>query len=34
LIKEVASLGGSVRGLVPENVYQKLMEKYNINNKK
>ncbi len=34
LIKEVASLGGSVRGLVPDNVYQKLMEKFNINNKK
>jgi pantetheine-phosphate adenylyltransferase len=34
MIKEVASLGGSVRGLVPDNVYQKLMEKYNINNRK
>jgi pantetheine-phosphate adenylyltransferase len=34
LIKEVASLGGSVRGLVPDNVYQRLMEKYNINNKR
>lgn len=34
LIKEVASLGGSVRGLVPDNVYQKLMEKFNINNRK
>ncbi|MBN1363805.1 MAG: pantetheine-phosphate adenylyltransferase [Syntrophaceae bacterium] len=32
LIKEVASLGGSVKGLVPDNVYQKLMEKYNTNN--
>lgn len=32
LIKEVASLGGSVRGLVPENVHQKLMEKFNIKN--
>jgi len=31
LIKEVASLGGSVKGLVPENVHQKLMEKYNTN---
>jgi len=31
LIKEVASLGGSVKGLVPENVHQKLMEKFNIN---
>ena len=31
LIKEVASLGGSVRGLVPENVHQKLLEKYNVN---
>jgi pantetheine-phosphate adenylyltransferase len=29
LIKEVASLGGSVKGLVPDNVYQKLMEKFN-----
>jgi pantetheine-phosphate adenylyltransferase len=34
LIKEVASLGGSVRGLVPDNVYQKLMEKFNNNNRK
>ncbi len=34
LIKEVASLGGSVRGLVPENVYQKLMEKFNKNHKR
>ncbi len=32
LIKEVASLGGSVKGLVPENVNQKLIEKFNINN--
>jgi pantetheine-phosphate adenylyltransferase len=32
LIKEVASLGGSVRGLVPENVHNKLMEKFNIKN--
>ncbi len=31
LIKEVASLGGSVKGLVPDNVYQKLMEKFNMN---
>ena len=29
LIKEVASLGGSVKGLVPENVHQKLLEKFN-----
>ncbi|HQI24588.1 MAG TPA: pantetheine-phosphate adenylyltransferase [Smithella sp.] len=29
LIKEVASLGGSVKGLVPDNVYQRLTEKYN-----
>jgi pantetheine-phosphate adenylyltransferase len=29
LIKEVASLGGTVRTLVPDNVNQKLMEKYN-----
>ncbi|HNY50731.1 MAG TPA: pantetheine-phosphate adenylyltransferase [Smithella sp.] len=28
LIKEVASLGGSVKGLVPDNVHQKLLEKY------
>jgi len=36
LIKEVASLGGTVRGLVPENVHQKLMEKFNtsMNNKR
>ena len=32
LIKEVASLGGSVKTLVPDNVNQKLIEKYNINN--
>lgn len=30
LIKEVASFGGSVKGLVPDNVHQKLIEKYNI----
>ena len=29
LIKEVVSLGGSVRGLVPDNVNQKLIEKFN-----
>jgi pantetheine-phosphate adenylyltransferase len=29
LIKEVASIGGSVKGLVPDNVNQKLLEKYN-----
>jgi len=34
VIKEVASLGGSVRGLVPENVHQKLMEKYKISSRK
>ncbi len=35
LIKEVASLGGTVKGLVPDNVYHKLMEKYPIaNNRK
>ena len=28
LIKEVASLGGSVKGLVPDNVNQRLTEKY------
>ncbi len=32
LIKEVASLGGSVKTLVPDNVNQKLMEKFNVNN--
>ena len=30
IIKEVVSLGGSVKGLVPDNVHQKLMEKFNI----
>jgi pantetheine-phosphate adenylyltransferase, bacterial len=29
LIKEVASMGGSVKGLVPDNVQRGLMEKYN-----
>ena len=32
LIKEVVSLGGSVKGLVPDSVNQKLMEKFNVNN--
>jgi len=32
LIKEVVSLGGTVKGLVPDNVNQKLMEKFGINN--
>lgn len=32
LIKEVASLGGTVKGLVPDNVNQKLTEKFNTNN--
>ena len=32
LIKEVVSLGGSVKGLVPDNVNHKLMEKFNIKN--
>lgn len=32
IIKEVASLGGTVRGLVPDNVYQKLLEKYPTKN--
>lgn len=31
LIKEVASLGGSAKGLVPDNVYQRLMEKFSNN---
>ena len=30
LIKEVVSLGGSVKALVPENVYHKLLAKYNV----
>ena len=30
LIKEVVSLGGIVKGLVPDNVNKKLMEKFNI----
>jgi pantetheine-phosphate adenylyltransferase len=29
LIKEVASMGGSVKGLVPDNVHRGLMDKYN-----
>lgn len=29
IIKEVASIGGSIKGLVPDNVNQKLMEKFN-----
>jgi pantetheine-phosphate adenylyltransferase len=32
LIKEAASLGGTVKGLVPDLVYQKLQEKYGFNN--
>ena len=32
LIKEVVSLGGTVKGLVPENVNQRLMQKFNIKN--
>jgi pantetheine-phosphate adenylyltransferase len=32
LIKEVVSLGGTVKGLVPDNVNQRLMQKYNIKN--
>ena len=35
IIKEVASLGGTVRGLVPDNVFQRLLEKYpNKNNRR
>lgn len=30
LIKEVVSIGGSVKGLVPDNVHQKLLEKFNF----
>jgi pantetheine-phosphate adenylyltransferase len=33
LIKEVVSLGGSVKGLVPDNVHHKLIEKFNVNTK-
>ena len=29
IIKQVASIGGSVKGLVPDKVYQKLLEKFN-----
>lgn len=29
LIKQVVSIGGSVKGLVPDNVHQKLLEKFN-----
>jgi pantetheine-phosphate adenylyltransferase len=29
LIKEVASMGGSVKGLIPDNVHRGLMEKFN-----
>lgn len=32
LIKEVAGLGGSVKGLVPDLAYQMLQKKYKINN--
>jgi pantetheine-phosphate adenylyltransferase len=32
LIKEVVSLGGTVKGLVPDNVNQRLMQKFNIKN--
>jgi pantetheine-phosphate adenylyltransferase len=28
VIKEVASIGGTVKGLVPDNVHQKLLEKF------
>jgi pantetheine-phosphate adenylyltransferase len=31
IIKEVVSLGGSVKALVPDNVHKKLLEKFNIN---
>ncbi len=33
LIKEVAGLGGSVKGMVPDNVHQKLLEKYTTGSK-
>jgi pantetheine-phosphate adenylyltransferase len=29
IIKSVASIGGSVKGLVPDNIHKRLMEKYN-----
>lgn len=29
IIKQVASIGGTVKGLVPDNVHQRLLEKYN-----
>ena len=32
IIKEVARMGGTVKGLVPDNVHQKLLEKFNNNN--
>jgi pantetheine-phosphate adenylyltransferase len=32
LIKEVVSLGGTVKGLVPDNVNQRLIEKFSVNN--
>ena len=32
IINEAASLGGSVKGLVPEVVYQKLQEKFSTKN--
>jgi pantetheine-phosphate adenylyltransferase len=31
IVKSVASIGGKVKGLVPENVYKKLMKKYSVN---
>jgi pantetheine-phosphate adenylyltransferase len=34
LIKEVVSLGGSVKGLVPDNVNQKLIDKFNTKKSK
>ncbi|MBN1382733.1 MAG: pantetheine-phosphate adenylyltransferase [Deltaproteobacteria bacterium] len=33
LIKEVAALGGNVKGLVPDLAYQQLQEKYGLNKK-
>lgn len=32
IIKEAASLGGSVKGMVPDSVLKRLKEKYSINN--
>jgi pantetheine-phosphate adenylyltransferase len=33
IVKEAASLGGSVKGMVPDIVYQKLQQKYGFSGK-